>query len=286
MTITSSNFPNHPVLLHLKEELHKSPADFENKKKLYYVATVISSLVATAFFLSFIPLQTMMLPFWLSIAGAITTQFSGMFFLKTASDMIQNAEEMGKVANDLREMQNTYQRDQKTSFSEPEKVIMSHASLVEKKYIEAEARLQELIHTNLSSPKSRLEEIIQFQHQILLLKIDLCFKVALFDTVAAGNLSCLREKKDLLIISDQDPLKRNQIQGLNEILHNKLTIEPLIRFRNTFDTLSGSSTNLIDDYPETLYHDAVANITPEALVRHIFTFMNGPHFKIFSKVEQ
>lgn len=276
MTIaTSSNFPNHPVLFHFKEELHKNPADFENKKKLYYLAAVTSGLVATAFFLSFIPLQIMILPFWLSIAGTITAQSAGGLFIKIASYMIQNAEEVEKVASRLREMQNTYKSYQESSLSEPEKVIMAHAILAEKEYAEADQSLQELIKsTNFSSPKSRLEEIIQLQHQVLLLKIDVCFKVAITNAVTAGNLDCLIEKKDLLIISAQDPLKRNQIQGLNKVLHNKLTIEPLICFRNTFDTLFGSSTNLIDDYPETLSYDATAKITPEGLANHIFTLMN------------
>jgi len=271
MTIaTSSNFLNHPVLLHFKAELDKNHTDFENKKKLYYVATVISSLIATAFFLSFIPLQTMILPFWLSIAGAIVAQSAGGLFVKIAGDMIHNAQEVGKVASDLREMQNTYKMYQETSLSEPEKILMIHGNLAEKEYTRTEARLQELIQdTNLSSPKSRLEEIIQLQHQVLLLKIDLCFKVALFDAVAVGNLACLIEKKDLLIISDQDPLRRKEMQELNEILQNKFTIEPLICFRNTCDTLS-------DDYPETLSYDAVTRMTPEGLANHIFTLMNEP----------
>ncbi|PWU13237.1 MAG: hypothetical protein C5B45_06400 [Chlamydiae bacterium] len=265
MTITTSaTFPNHPVLLHFKEELHKNPADFERKKRLYYIAAVIASLVATAFFLSFIPLQTMLLPFWLSITGAFAAQSAGYLFAKIAGDMIQNAREVGRVASGLREMQNIYKRYQETFFSEPEKILMIHGDLAEKEHIEVEARLQELIQdTDLSSPKSRLEEIIQLQHQALLLKIDLCFKVALFDMVVL-------QKKDLLIISDQDPLKRNQIQGLNEILHNKFTTEPLICFRNTFDTPSGNSTNLIHDYPETFSFDAAAKITPEGLANHIF----------------
>lgn len=262
MTITCSNFPNYPVLLHFKEELHKNPANFENKKKLYYVAAAISILVATALFLSFIPLQTMMLPFWLSIAEAITAQSAGKLFVKIAGDMIQNAQEAGKIASGLREMQNTYQVYQETSLSEPEKIILSHCLLAKKEYIEAETHLQELIQdTNLSSPKSRLEEMIQLQHQVLLLKIDLCFKVALFDTVAAGNLSYLIEKKDLLMISDQAPLLRNQIQGLNNTSSTKFKIEPLVYFR--------SSANLNDDYLKALAYDTIAKMSLESLAHRM-----------------
>lgn len=265
-TITSSNFPNNPVLLHFKEELHKNPADFERKKKLYYVAAVISGLVATAFFLSFIPLQTMMLPFWLSIIGAFATQSAGGLFVKTAGDMIQNAQQAGKVASRLREMQNIYQIYSVNSLSDPEKIIMIHGNLAEKEYLDAEQSLQELIQdTNLSSPKSRLEEIIQLQHQALLLKIDVCFKVALFDVVAAGNLSCLIEKKDLLIISDQDPLERNQIQGLTDILKKKLT-KPLVRFTK-FDLFRNF---------ENLFFEEVEKMRPDDLARHIFEVMTTP----------
>lgn len=279
MTITSSSFSNHPVLLHFKEELDKNPADFEKIKKLYYVAAVISSLVATALFLSFIPLQTMMLPFWLSIAGTITAQSAGGLFVKIAGDMIQNAQKAGKAASGLREMQNTYKMYQETSLPEPEKIVMTHAILAEKEYAEAEARLQELIQdTNLSSPKSGLKEIIQLQHQVLLLKIDVCFKVAISDAVTAGNLGCLIEKKDLLIISDQDPLERNQIQGLNDTSPNKFRTEPLVFFKKffNFDILFGSSENLADDHSETLSYDAVAKMTPEGLVKYMFTLMKDP----------
>ncbi|QZA58572.1 hypothetical protein [Candidatus Rhabdochlamydia porcellionis] len=266
MTITYSNFPNHPVLLHSKEELHKNPANFENKKKLYYLAATVSSLVATAFFLSFIPLQTMMLPFWLSLAGTITAQSAGGLLVKIAGNMIQNAQEAGKVSSGLREMQSIYQIYQETSLSESEKVIIPHCLLAKKEYIEVEAHLQELIQdTNLSNPKSRLEEIIQLQHQVLLLKIDLCFKVALFDTVAAGNLSYLIEKKDLLTISNQAPLQRNQIQGLNATFSTKFRIEPLIYFRNASEALFGDSANL--------NYDTVAKMSLESLRHHISTLI-------------
>lgn len=276
MTIaTSSSFPNHPVLLHFKEELDKNPTDFENKKKLYYVAAVISSLIATAFFLSFIPLQTMTLPFWLSIAGAIVAQSAGGLFVKIAGDMIQNAQEVGKVANDLRKMQNTYKMYQETFLSEPEKILMIHGDLAEKEYTRTEARLQELIQdTNLSSPRSRLEEIIQLQHQALVLKIDLCFKVALFDAVAVGNLACLIEKKDLLIISDQDPLKRNQIQGLNGTLKEKLT-EPLVYFTKEFDFFREF---------ENLFFEEIEKTRPDELARHIFEIMITPSSLFFSEL--
>lgn len=275
MTINSSSFPNHPVLLHFKEELGKKPADSENKKNLYYVAAVISSLVATAFFLSFIPLQTMMLPFWLSIAGAVVAQSAGGLFVKIAGDMIQNAQEVGKVASGLREMQNTYKMYQETSLSEPEKILMVYGDLAEKEYTEAEARLQELIQdTNPSSPKSRLEEIIQLQHQVLLLKIDACFKAALFDAVTADNLSCLTEKKDLLLISDQEPLKRNQIQGLNGILKKKL-IEPLVYFTKEFDFFRGF---------ENLFFEEIEKARPDELARHLFEIMTTPSSLFFSEL--
>ncbi len=275
MTITtSSSFPNNPVLLHFKEELHKNPADFEKKKRLYYVAAVISSLVATAFFLSFIPLQTMMLPFWLSITGAISAQSAAGLFAKTAGDMIQNAQEAGKVASRLREMQNTYQGFQENSLSEPEKIIMVHATLAEKEYAEAEQSLQELIeNTNSLSPKSRLEEIIQLQHQALLLKIDVCFKSAILDAVVAGNLSCLMKKKDLLIISDQDPLKRNQIQGLNDVLKNKFT-EPLIYFKKPVNIFWDNFN--CKESPRDLYYEDIETMSPESLAGHMFTLMNEP----------
>lgn len=267
MTTTASiSFPNNPVLLHFKEELHKSPAAFERKKKLYYIAAVISGIVATAFFLSFIPLQTMTLPFLLSIAGAIATQSIGGLFVKITGEMIQNAQEAGKVASRLREMQNTYQTYQETSLSEPEKIIMAHATLAEKEYAEAEKSLQELVtNTNFSSSKSRLEEVIQLQHQVLLLKIDVCFKVAVLDAVAAGNLDCLTEKKDLLIISDQDPLKRNQIQGLNDILKQKLT-EPLVRFTK-FDLFRNF---------ENLFFEEVEKMPADELASHLFEIMITP----------
>ncbi len=268
-SITSSSFPNHPVLLHFKEELHKNPADFERKKKLYYVAAVISGLVATAFFLSFIPLQAMMLPFWLSIAGAFATQSAMALFAKTANDMIQNAQEAKKTASCLKEMQSIYQIYQETSFSEPEKIIMAYATFAEKEYAEAEQSLQELIeNTNSLSSKSRLEEIIQLQHQVLLLKIDVCFKAAILDAVAAGNLSCLIEKKDLLIISDQDPLKRNQIQGLNGVLKQKLT-EPLLYFTKEFDFFRGF---------ENLFFEEIKKMRPDDLASHIFEVMTTPSF--------
>ena len=276
MNITAStNFPNHPVLLHFKEELHKNPADFERKKRLYYVAAVISSLVTAAFFLSFIPLQTMMLPFWLSIAGAFATQSAMALFAKTAGDMIQNAQEAGKAANRLREMQNIYQIYQETSFSEPEKITRAHATLAEKKYAEAEQSLQELVtNTNFLSPKSRLEEIIRLQHEVLLLKIDVCFKVAIFDAVAAGNLSCLIEKKDLLMISDQDPLKRNQIQGLNDILKQKLT-EPLVYFTKEFDFFRGFKN---------IFFEEIEKMRPDDLASHIFEVMTTPSSLFFSEL--
>ena len=275
MTTTASiSFPNNPVLLHFKEELHKSPAAFERKKKLYYIAAVISGIVATAFFLSFIPLQTMTLPFLLSIAGSFATQSAGLQFAKIAHDMIQTAQEAGKVASRLREMQNTYQTYQETSLSEPEKILISHCLSAKREYAEAEQNLQELIQdTNLSSPKSKLEEIIQLQHQALLLKIDLCFKVAIFDAIASANFSCLIEKKDLLIISDQDPLKRNQIQGLNDILKQKFA-EPLICFKKPFnifwDNFHGEQA-LRD-----LHYEDIEAMPPEALVNHIFTIMKEP----------
>ena len=276
MTIISSNFPNHPMLLHLKEELYKDPADFENKKKLYYLAAVISGLVAAAFLLSFIPLQTMILPFWLSLSGTFITQSIGGLFFKIAGKMNLKAEEAGEAAHRLREMQSIHKIYQETSpLSSLEKITITYATLAEKEYAEAEARLQELI-TNASSPESRLEDTIRLQHEVLLLKIDACFKIAIFDKVSAGNFNCLIEKKDLFMISDQDLLKRHQIQGLNKILDNKFTAEPLICFRNTFDVLFGSSTNLIDDYPEKLSYDTVAKIRPEDLVSHISTFIDRP----------
>ncbi|HEV3269175.1 MAG TPA: hypothetical protein VGZ69_00810 [Candidatus Rhabdochlamydia sp.] len=267
MTTTASiSFPNNPVLLHFKEELHKSPAAFERKKKLYYIAAVISGIVATAFFLSFIPLQTMMLPCWLSIAGSAITQSAGLQFAKIAHDMIQIAQEAGKVASRLREMQNIYQTYQETSLSEPEKIIMAHATFAEKEYAEAEQSLQELVtNTNFSSPKSRIEEVIQLQHQVLLLKIDVCFKVAVSDVIATGDLDCLTEKKDLLLISDQDPLKRNQIQGLNEVLKKKLT-EPLVRFTK-FDLFRNF---------ENLFFEEVEKMPPDELASHLFEIMTTP----------
>lgn len=275
MTVaTSSNFPNHPVLFHFKEELHKNPADFENKKKLYYLAAVISGLVATAFFLSFIPLQIMILPFWLSIAGTITAQSAGGLFIKIASYMIHNAQEVGKVASGLREMQNTYKMYQETSLSEPEKVLISHCLSAKKEYVEAEQILQELTQdTNLSNPRSRLEEIIQLQHQALVLKIDLCFKIAILNAVITNNTSYLEGKDDLLVVSNQDPLKRNQIQGLNGTLKEKLT-KPLICFKKPLNIFWDNFNS--EEAPRDLNYEDVEIMSLESLTNHIFTLMNEP----------
>lgn len=275
MLIASSlDFPTNHVLLSLKEELHTNPAILERKKNLYCLAAVVSSIVSIVFFLSAFAFQSMMLPAWAGIAGPLATVSAAHLFGGIVAKMIQHAKEMQTAANRLKEMQNTYQKYQDTFLSEPEKTVIPHYLTViphylfaKKEYLAAEERLQVVLqHIHPGSPGYKLEEIIQLQHQVLLLKIDLSFNIAIFNAIATDNLNCMMQKKDLLILSHQDPLERNRIQGLNGILENKWK-EPLLCFRNTFDFLYGSSDAFSDE--------EVRKMSLESLASHTFTRMNG-----------
>lgn len=271
MTITSTNFPNNPVLLHFREELHKSPATFERMRNLYYVAALVSSIVPVVFFGSTLFLQTTTLPFWAAIAGSTASVYAGHAFIRLVGKMIQKAREVEKTAVCLREMQDTYRSYEKASFSESEKIIMTYGDLADREYLEAEQRLQKLTE-DILDPKSKttsestFEELIQLQHQVLILKIDLSFKTAIYDAIATGNLNCLIKKEDFLILSNQDPLKRNRIQGLNEVLlKNKLT-KPLIRFKKI----------ICLPQCENLSYKEVQEMPPESLATYMFILMNAP----------
>ncbi len=280
MTITSTNFPNNHVLLHFREELHKNPAAFETTRNLYYVAALVSSVVAVVFFISPIGLQTMVLPVWAAMAGSIVAVHTGTELFRLADKMIQNAREAEKAAVCLKEMQVTYRSWQEHPLSEPKKIMILYYSFAKKKYIEAEECLTNLTKA-ISKPEStlpsesKLKEMVQLQHQALLLKIDLSFKIAIYRAFAKGKLNCLTKKEDLLIISTQDPWERYQIQGLNTTLKNKFT-EPLVCFKNIFDALFENSTNLIHDYPEALTYKEVHEMSPNSLANYMFTLMKAP----------
>lgn len=280
MTIATLNFPNNPVLLHFREELHKNPATFETTRNLYYVAALVSSVVAVVFFGSTLFLQTTILPFWAAIAGSTVAVYAGHAFVGLVGKMMENAKEADKAAACLKEMQVTYRSWQEHPLSEPKKIMILYYSFAKKKYIEAEECLTNLTKA-ISKPEStlpsesKLKEMVQLQHQALLLKIDLSFKIAIYRAFAKGKLNCLTKKEDLLIISTQDPWDRYRIQGLNEILQTTFT-EPLICFKNTFDALFESSTNLIYDYPEALSYKEVQKMSPNSLANHMFTLMKAP----------
>ncbi|MGL5626952.1 MAG: hypothetical protein ACRDDW_05505 [Candidatus Rhabdochlamydia sp.] len=270
MTIATLNFPNNPVLLHFREELHKNPATFETTRNLYYVAALVSSVIAVVFFGSTLFLQTTILPFWAAIAGSTVAVYAGHAFVGLVGKMMENAKEADKAAACLKEMQVTYRNYQKAFFSEPEKIIMAYGNLADREYLEAEQRLQKMTENTLD-PKfktiseSTLKEIIQLQHQVLILKIDLSFKIAIYDAIATDNINCLTKKEDLLMLSGQDLLKRNCIEGLNELLKNKFT-DPLIFFNKRIDPSKC----------ENLSYKEVQEMHPEELANHMFTLMKAP----------
>jgi hypothetical protein len=280
MAITSTNFPNNHVLLHFRKELHKNPATFERTRNLYYVAALVSSVAAVVFFISAIALQKTILPLWKAIGGATVAVYAANACVDVVGRMIQNAQEADKAAVCLKEMQDTYRSWQAHSLSEPTKIMILYYSFATEKYIEARERLKTLTKDIAKSgsmlpPESKLKEMIQLQHQALLLKIDLSFKIAIYRAFTKGKLNCLTKKEDLLIISTQDPWERHQIQGLNELLPTTFT-EPLICFKNNFDSLFESSTNLIHDYPEALSYKEVQEMSPNSLAKHMLTLMQAP----------
>lgn len=270
MAITSTNFPNNPVLLHFREELHKNPATFERTRNLYYVAALVSSVAAVVFFISAIALQKTILPFWIAIGGVTVAVYAAHACVEVVDKMIQNAKEADEAAVCLKEMQDTYQNYQKTCFSEPEKIIMAYGNLADREYLQVKQHLKNLTKDisksgSMLPPESKLKEVVQLQHQELLLKIDLSFKTAIYNAIATDNLDCLIKKEDLLTISAQDPWERHLIQGLNVTLKNKFT-KPLIRFKKTF----------VPSKHENLSYKEVQEMPPESLVNYMFILMNAP----------
>ena len=275
--MTTSLTANYPVLCTFQKELQNDPTGFERKSNLYYIASLVSKVVGIVFvFSSFFAYQPIILPFWAALNAPLATQIIGGLFFMLSGKMYANAEKVEKTANYLREIQTTYKKEQNTLLSKWEKILISHGSLAEKKYVEAKKYLDGLIQNaslanstsffeNLfPNSSSNIEKIISCKHEVLLLKIDLAFKAAVFDAASTNKFNYLMEQEDLFEISKQDPLERNRIQGLNNTFLQDTLIEPLISFKRPFEPFK--------NFASLSYHK-VEQLPPEELSRHIFAVM-------------
>lgn len=258
----------HPMVVSFKKNLHTNPIVFERKKKLYYLVAVVSGIAAAAFLAaSLFTFQAITAPFWVGLVGPIATQFIGCIFGTLTCKMTQNAQEVQRTANCLKELQNTYKAYQNielSNISNTEKIIIPHCLLAKKEYLEAKNRLEELIqNTNSSNLESNTKEITILEHQMLISKIDLAFKTAILASVEDAP-NCIIEEKDLLTISDQDPLIQNQIRGLNNNSLKHFSL-PLVRF----ETNSSQS----------LYYNQVQEMSFDELKGHIFTVIQSTSLK-------